>query len=294
MAGGAFRRYRNPLEMPMHQSMVSTLSHPVTRARRRLGNDHSTARPGLEGVDPATAPLAGGLRFTGLLVVGLALASAGAFAAGNTGALALTASEAVEQQTTTAVPSAGSPDRTGAESIGSTPPTAPSTPATARLEARIRELERTLAQRDAVIARLQAADARRTQAREQLEARLSELRARLPAPEGGTLTAAEARERAEQDAATLERLASEGQGIHNPQLWQQIREAENALHHDQFLLARAEGARTVYRVRPGDSLPRISALFYGDDGEWSRIFEANRHLLEDPNRLHPGLTLVIP
>lgn len=162
------------------------------------------------------------------------------------------------------------------------------------VDARIERLEQQLAQREAHIERLQAAEARRAEAKHQLEQRLEALRARLPAPEGGTLTAAEARARARADAQTLERLLREGQGVNNPQLWQQIRETEHALHRSQYLLARAEGDRTVYRMRPGDSLAHISAMVYGTDQAWQRIFEANRHLLDDPDRVLPGLTLVIP
>jgi nucleoid-associated protein YgaU len=162
------------------------------------------------------------------------------------------------------------------------------------VEAQIQRLEQQLEQREAQIERLQSAETRRSEARHDLEVRLEELRARLPAPEGGTLTAADARARAREDAATLERLIREGQGVNNPRLWQQIREAENALHRNQYLLARAEGDRTVYRVRPGDSLQQISAIVYGDDQAWAQIFEANRHLLDDPDRVLPGLTLVIP
>ncbi len=162
------------------------------------------------------------------------------------------------------------------------------------VDAQIQRLEQQLAQREAQIERLQAAERRRAEARVELEKRLDELRARLPAPEGGTVTAAEARSRAREDAETLERLIREGQGINNPRLWRQIRETENALHSNQYLLARAEGDRTVYRVRPGDSLERISAILYGDNEAWPQIFEANRHLLDDPERVLPGLTLVIP
>lgn len=162
------------------------------------------------------------------------------------------------------------------------------------LDAQIQRLEQQLTQREAQIERLQAAESRRAEAKRQLESRLEELRARLPAPEGGTVTATEARSQARTDAETLERLISEGQGVNNPKLWQKIRETENALHRNQYLLARAEGDRTVYRVRPGDSLARISVLVYGTDQAWQQIFEANRHLLDEPDRVLPGLTLVIP
>jgi nucleoid-associated protein YgaU len=162
------------------------------------------------------------------------------------------------------------------------------------VEVRIQHLERQLAQREAQVERLRQAEERRAQSAAELEARLREVRARLPAAEGGSLTADDARGQAREDAEVLERLISEGQGIRNPQLWRRVQEVENALHRSQFLLARAEDARTVYRVRPGDSLARISTLFYGDDAGWTRIFEANRHILEDPDRVLPGLTLVIP
>ncbi|NEX15953.1 MAG: hypothetical protein C1943_04765 [Halochromatium sp.] len=162
------------------------------------------------------------------------------------------------------------------------------------VDARLQQLEQQLAQREAQIARLEAGDARRAEAKDALEARIAELRSLLPAPEGGTVTVAVAEARARQDAENLERLIREGQGIRNPQLWRQIRDTENALHRSQYLLARAQGNHTLYRVRPGDSLARISAMVYGNDQSWTQIFEANRHLLDDPDRVPPGFTLVIP
>ncbi len=49
-----------------------------------------------------------------------------------------------------------------------------------------------------------------------------------------------------------------------------------------------------YTVRPGDSLSNISQEFYGSPSEYLRIFEANRNILSDPNRIQPGQELVIP
>lgn len=157
-------------------------------------------------------------------------------------------------------------------------------------EARIRELEDRLAERDARVAALEQAAA----ARETLSQRLETLRARLPAPEGGSLTADEAKQRAEADARHLADLVTDARGIDNPRLWGEVRSAENALHHSQFLLARADNARTVYRVRPGDSLRQVSRLFYGTGERWTELFEANRHVLQEPDQLLPGLTLVVP
>ncbi|TVQ85571.1 MAG: LysM peptidoglycan-binding domain-containing protein [Chromatiaceae bacterium] len=60
-------------------------------------------------------------------------------------------------------------------------------------------------------------------------------------------------------------------------------------------LAPSPGASPViYVVRPGDSLSRISAQVYGDASAWPRIFAANRDVLPAPDRLSPGMSLVIP
>jgi nucleoid-associated protein YgaU len=158
------------------------------------------------------------------------------------------------------------------------------------VEARIQTLEAELAERAARITRLEDI----AQERKLLQKRLDMLRARLPAPEGGTITADTARRQAEERAAALTALVENARGIDNPRLWREVRSAENALHRSQYLLARADDARTVYRVRPGDSLAQISRLFYGTAERWTELFDANRHVIEDPNRLLPGTTLVVP
>jgi nucleoid-associated protein YgaU len=33
---------------------------------------------------------------------------------------------------------------------------------------------------------------------------------------------------------------------------------------------------------------------YGDAGDWKRIFEANRDLIKDPDKIFPGQKLKIP
>ncbi len=49
-----------------------------------------------------------------------------------------------------------------------------------------------------------------------------------------------------------------------------------------------------YIVKPGDSLSKISRDYYGDSSQYMKIFDANRRLLEDPNKISPGQDLVIP
>lgn len=50
----------------------------------------------------------------------------------------------------------------------------------------------------------------------------------------------------------------------------------------------------TYTVQSGDSLSKISKEVYGDAGEYMKIFEANRNILTDPNKIQPGQTLQIP
>jgi LysM repeat protein len=49
-----------------------------------------------------------------------------------------------------------------------------------------------------------------------------------------------------------------------------------------------------YTVQPGDTLSKISRDFYGDASQFTKIFDANRHVLRDPSTVSPGLDLVIP
>ena len=49
-----------------------------------------------------------------------------------------------------------------------------------------------------------------------------------------------------------------------------------------------------YTVKAGDTLSKISREFYGDPNQYTKIFNANRGVLRDPNTISPGQELVIP
>ncbi len=53
-------------------------------------------------------------------------------------------------------------------------------------------------------------------------------------------------------------------------------------------------AEKVYVVVAGDSLSKIAKREYGNANEWPRIFEANKDILKDPNKIFPGQKLRIP
>ena len=49
-----------------------------------------------------------------------------------------------------------------------------------------------------------------------------------------------------------------------------------------------------YTVKAGDSLSKIAKAHYGDANQYTKIFEANRDKLKDPDKIFPGQVLVIP
>ena len=50
----------------------------------------------------------------------------------------------------------------------------------------------------------------------------------------------------------------------------------------------------TYTVVSGDTLSKIAQKYYGDAALYTKIFEANRDVLRDPNKIMPGQKLRIP
>ena len=50
----------------------------------------------------------------------------------------------------------------------------------------------------------------------------------------------------------------------------------------------------VYTVQAGDTLSKISKQFYGNAGEYMKIFNANQDQLKDPDHINVGQELKIP
>ena len=51
---------------------------------------------------------------------------------------------------------------------------------------------------------------------------------------------------------------------------------------------------TFYTIQKGDTLSKIAKAQYGDTDRWGALFEANREVIEDPDRIYPGQTIRIP
>jgi LysM repeat protein len=50
----------------------------------------------------------------------------------------------------------------------------------------------------------------------------------------------------------------------------------------------------IYEIQSGDSLSKIAKEHYGDAMKYMKIFEANRGVIDDPDKIYPGQKIRIP
>lgn len=67
-----------------------------------------------------------------------------------------------------------------------------------------------------------------------------------------------------------------------------------ALNDAQGKAARLSGARGIYTVQDGDSLSSIALYFYRNAYRWPGILDANKHLINHPDRIFPAMVLIVP
>ena len=70
-------------------------------------------------------------------------------------------------------------------------------------------------------------------------------------------------------------------------------EVESAPSHQNYEPSGPTEA-TDYTIDKNDTLQKISKKFYGSYGKWTKIYEANKDRIPDPNRIKPGVTITIP
>ena len=56
----------------------------------------------------------------------------------------------------------------------------------------------------------------------------------------------------------------------------------------------AEEAVEFYVIQAGDTLGKLAKKYYGNASKYPRIFEANRGVIEDPNKIYVGQRIRIP
>lgn len=155
-------------------------------------------------------------------------------------------------------------------------------------------LEQTLSERDRKLADLDGERISQKTNYEAIERRLAALRARVPVQDGGSLTPEQAREGARLAFEEMRQVLQDQGASSNTDALAALQSAELKLHRRQMTLARAAEVKGIYRIRPNDTLVLISSRCYGDSSRWQSLFEANSHVLDDPDQLIPGVTLIIP
>lgn len=81
----------------------------------------------------------------------------------------------------------------------------------------------------------------------------------------------------------------------------------SSVNHDAVRVAGAAPASTgasaaapqqqasrFYTIQSGDTLSKIAKEYYGDANAYTRIFEANREVIGDPDKIYPGQQIRIP
>jgi nucleoid-associated protein YgaU len=63
---------------------------------------------------------------------------------------------------------------------------------------------------------------------------------------------------------------------------------------DELEVEADEPEATYYTVQSGDSLSKIAKQYYGNAMKYPEIFEANKPMLSDPDKIYPGQVLRIP
>ena len=55
-----------------------------------------------------------------------------------------------------------------------------------------------------------------------------------------------------------------------------------------------EKSHKVYAVKKGDNLSSIAKSKYGKESQWTKIYDANKDKVKNPNLIYPGQKLIIP
>ncbi|EMW2203314.1 MULTISPECIES: peptidoglycan-binding protein LysM [Citrobacter] len=64
--------------------------------------------------------------------------------------------------------------------------------------------------------------------------------------------------------------------------------------NDLISVTQSGPASRLYTVKSGDTLSAISKAMYGSANNYLIIFEANKPMLEHPDKIYPGQVLIIP
>lgn len=64
--------------------------------------------------------------------------------------------------------------------------------------------------------------------------------------------------------------------------------------NETLVVENPESEAVFHTVQPGDTLSKIAKVHYGNPAKYTVIFEANKPMLSDPNKIYVGQVLRIP
>jgi nucleoid-associated protein YgaU len=70
-------------------------------------------------------------------------------------------------------------------------------------------------------------------------------------------------------------------------------EGEDIVEYTGETIDQAAGV-SYYEIQKGDNLWKIAAKFYGDGTQHTKLFEENREVIKDPDKIFPGQKIRIP
>lgn len=75
-----------------------------------------------------------------------------------------------------------------------------------------------------------------------------------------------------------------------------ISEKEEAVRERKGTKTTSQPTIATYKVKKNDSLWKIAQRpdVYGNGHKWKKIYEANKEKIKNPNKLRPGIVLIIP
>ena len=80
---------------------------------------------------------------------------------------------------------------------------------------------------------------------------------------------------------------------HPPAVLVRLRVGEPRVE-DRLEVTNPEPEARYYTVAKGDTLSKIAKQHYDDANKYPQIFEANKPMLKDPDKIYPGQSLRIP
>ena len=82
--------------------------------------------------------------------------------------------------------------------------------------------------------------------------------------------------------------------LKNPIATEEVKPQIPEFIQEEIEQVEAAPEKQFYQVKAGDSLSKISKEVYGNANHYAAIFEANKPMLTDMDKIYPGQTLVIP